>query len=103
MREKWNSRSLIFDEVTNNYSALGHRLVGPIKIQIRNNKTIVITGECESDYLLMCQGDWLKTSFDKQRFSMEVDKIQSYVSEIMLMGTTRSTISPNGEEAIKKN
>ncbi len=33
---------------------------------------------------------------------MEVDKIQSDVSEIMLIGITRNTKSPSGEKAIKK-
>jgi hypothetical protein len=98
----WESRTRVYEEVLNNYNVQGYMLAGPIEINIRNPKTVVIIGERESDYMLMGMSDWLRTAFGGQKFKIEVDKILSDAPEIMLIGTTWSSISPNGEEAIKE-
>jgi hypothetical protein len=40
---------------------------------------------------------WLNTAFDGVNFGVKLNEITQDVPEVMLMGTTRTNTSPNGE------
>jgi hypothetical protein len=63
----------------------------------------VYIGEKESDFILISRKEWLKRAFESKDFVVDVDRIIKDSPSIMLMGTTRGAISPNGEEALKRD
>jgi hypothetical protein len=100
---KWNSKTMLYNELVTNYESQGYKLVGSIEAHYRDSKTVVYIGDRESDFILLGRKEWLKTAFDSRDFVVTVNKIIKDSPSIMLMGTSRSVISPNGEEALKRD
>jgi len=76
------------------------KLKGPIEAYMKETKTIIILREREKeyDYKLMESRKWLNTAFDGVNFGVKLNEITPEdVPEVMLMGMTRTNISPKGE------
>ncbi len=76
------------------------KLKGPIEAYMKETKTIIILREREKeyDYKLMESRKWLNTAFDGVNFGVKLNEITPEdVPEVMLMGMTRTNISPTGE------
>jgi hypothetical protein len=102
-RSKWDSRSTIFNEINMSFAAWDKKFEGPIEAYLKDTKTIIIIGERASDYDLFNARKWSKNVFDATAFAIKLNTITPDVPEVMLMGTTRTNISPKGEEELKKS
>ncbi len=103
LSHKWSSRTMIYKMITDNYKVFGKKFVGPIEVYLKDNLTIIVIGERESDLLTFESRKWTNKAFDGIDFKMNIEKIVPDKEEIMLIGTTRTLISPNGIDELKKS
>jgi hypothetical protein len=102
-REKWDSRSMIYRAVTESFASWGKKFVGSVEAYMKDAKTIILIGERESDKIVFETQNWHRDIFDTHTFKMKCSLIIPDAPEVMLMGTTRTLISPSGEEELKLN
>ncbi len=102
-RTKWDSRSTIYNEIIKSFAAWEKKFIGPIEAYMKDPKTVVIIGEKLGDHNLFFQKKWTNTVFDGIKFNINIDILTPDIPELMLMGTTRTNISPKGEAELKKS
>jgi hypothetical protein len=103
LSQKWVSRTVIYKMITDNYRTFGKKFAGPVEVYLKDSRTIIIIGERESDLITFESRKWTNKAFDGTDFKMNIEMIMPDKEEIMLIGTTRTLISPNGIDELKKN